>query len=151
MTTLSPQSLELAETELQNAIREGDVASLDELLDQNVIFVGPDGAEVDKEADLAAHRSGDMRFESVTELARATRQFGTAGTTRVRLHLVGTTKGAPFDATLVYTRTWQWAEARWRVVQAQGAVVPAHPQLAGRVPIPSVLVERAPTNRGASR
>jgi ketosteroid isomerase-like protein len=123
MNSSKPQTLDQAEDRLQQALREGDVTALDLLLDESVVFVGPDGHEVGKNEDLEAHRLGTLRFNEVNELHRATREFDTAGITRVTLHLVGEAGGRPLDANLVYTRTWILDDDSWRVVQAQGAVV----------------------------
>ena len=124
MTTASPQSLELAESALQEAVRNGDVEALDGLLHPSVVFVGPDGVEVDKNADIAAHRNGVLILSEVRELSRSSSQFDSAGYTRVRLHLVGTSNGNPIDADFAYTRTWRFDGNRWQVVQAQGVAVP---------------------------
>ena len=46
-----------AERALQAAMRASDVEELDRLLHPDLLAVGPDGALIDKAADLAAHRS----------------------------------------------------------------------------------------------
>lgn len=117
--------LEFAEDRLQQALRDSDVVTLDQLLDPDVVFVGPDGLEVDKQADLDSHRSGFLQLTQVTELRRSTRQFDNAGTTRVTLHLQGTIGGEPLDANLIYTRTWHFSNGTWQVMQAQGAIASA--------------------------
>jgi hypothetical protein len=60
------------------------------------------------------------------------RSASTAGSTRVRLHLVGTANGGAFDSDFVYTRMWRFEGTRWRVVLAQGVAVPPRPGLTYR-------------------
>src|SRR5688572_1308082 len=54
------RSSEIAEleAELRRAQLDGDVAALDRLISDNLLFAGPDGALATKQQDLEAHRSG---------------------------------------------------------------------------------------------
>jgi len=124
MIEVETAALHEAESRLQGAIRTHDVEALDALLHQEVRFVGPDGLAVDKATDLAAHRSGFLSFDEVTELQRDLQVFGDVGVTRVTLRLVGEAGGQPLDAELAYTRTWQRRADSWIVVAAHGSVVP---------------------------
>jgi ketosteroid isomerase-like protein len=119
-----PETLDAAETRLQHAQRTGDVDALDALLHTDAVYVGPDGSETTREADLEAHRSGILRLTGTEELSRSVTEFGDAGISRVRVHLVGEAGGQALDAVLVYTRTWVRADGEWQVVQAHGVVAP---------------------------
>ena len=48
---------------------------------------------------------GSFAFSKVSELRREVQVIGQVGLTLVRLHLVGSARGAPRDAVLAYTRT----------------------------------------------
>lgn len=115
-------SLHEAESAFQVAFRTGDVVALEELLHPDVRYVGPDGIPVDRAADLAARRSGVLVLDEVVELDREVQVFGPVGVSRVLLHLVGSVSDQPIDATLIYTRTWQWVEGRWIVVAAHASL-----------------------------
>lgn len=123
VATSTDETLSAAESRLQDALRAGDVTALAALLHSDVVFVGPDGAEVGKEADLEAHRSGALRLREVIEINRSVTDLGDVGLTRVRLHLRGEAWGSRLDAVMAYTRTWVREEGAWRVLQAQGVVV----------------------------
>ncbi len=112
----------MAEDALQNALRRGDVDTLDSLLDAAVVFVGPDGSESTKDEDLLAHRTGALRLDEITELARSTRQLGDTGITRVALRVRGLANGEALSADLIYTRTWRFDDDAWRVIQAHCSV-----------------------------
>lgn len=118
-------SLTEAESELQHAQLAGDVAALESLLHPDVVFVAPDGAEFTKSQDLESHSSGQLRLTRLEQLQSVARQFGSAGITRTRVSIAGFAGGEPFDAVMVYTRTWLFHDGRWQVIQAQGAGIPS--------------------------
>jgi len=118
------ESLDLAETELQRVVRERDTDRLAELLHDEVRFTGPDGSVIDKETDLASHRTGDLEITKLDEVARETQLFGDTGITRVVIDLAGRAGDQSVSARLAYTRTWRLGEDGWQVVAAHGAAIP---------------------------
>ncbi|MFC3502905.1 nuclear transport factor 2 family protein [Micromonospora krabiensis] len=108
-----------AERRLQAAQRAGDVAALDDLLDEHLIAVGPDGGRYTKEDDLAAHRSGASVVEELVEDGLELIVEGTTGVTFFVGRVSGRFDGAPFAARLRYTRTWVYDDTRgWRILAA---------------------------------
>jgi ketosteroid isomerase-like protein len=117
-------ALRAAERSLQDALVAADVPAIDALLDDRVRFLGPDGITIGKLADLAAHRSGELRFDSLTELAHETDILDGIGITRVVVRFSGRAAGTRLDGvTMAYTRVWSKENGVWRVVAAQGALV----------------------------
>lgn len=114
-------SLDAAETAFQHALLTNDVAALDEMLHDQVRFIGPDGVTINKQQDMDAHRRGDLVFSTVDELERDTQVIDGVGITRAALHLVATAAGDPVDVTLAYTRTWLPTPAGWLIVAAHGS------------------------------
>ncbi|MFI7606398.1 nuclear transport factor 2 family protein [Micromonospora sp. NPDC049366] len=108
-----------AERRLQAAQRAGDVAALDDLLDENLIAVGPDGGRYTKQDDLAAHRSGASVIEELVEDGLELIVEGSTGVTFFVGRVSGRFDGSPFAARLRYTRTWVYDDARgWRILAA---------------------------------
>ncbi|MBZ2194775.1 DUF4440 domain-containing protein [Occultella gossypii] len=126
-TALAAGSLAAAETELQRAQLAGDVIALGSLLHADVVYVGPDGAEYGKAQDLESHSSGQLRLSTLEQLESVARQFDSTGITRTRVRIAGHVDGQPFEAEMVYTRTWLVEGGGWRVIQAQGASVAREP------------------------
>ncbi|GAA2136433.1 nuclear transport factor 2 family protein [Glycomyces algeriensis] len=124
MAEPAENSLAAAEAELQRAQLAGDVVALEALLHPDVVYVAPDGAEFGKAQDLESHASGQLRLTSLEQIQSTARQFGPTGATRARLRLAGLAGGEPFEAEMVYTRTWLFDHGRWQVVQAHGASLP---------------------------
>lgn len=116
-----------AEQRLQAAVRTGDVEALDLLLDDRVVYTGPDGSSVTKQQDLAAHRSRALAVEVLEQQDLQVTVVGATGVTRVLAALRGTAGGSPFAARLRYTRTWVHADGAWRVLAAHASAVPDTP------------------------
>ncbi|MEE4545673.1 nuclear transport factor 2 family protein [Streptomyces sp. V4-01] len=107
-----------AERALQTAMRAGDVAALDLLLDDRVVYTGPDGRSQTKHEDLEAHRSRTLVVDVLDQEDLHVTVAGSTGITRPLLALQGTAAGQPFAARLRYTRTWVHADGVWRVLAA---------------------------------
>ncbi|WP_235032689.1 nuclear transport factor 2 family protein [Actinacidiphila yanglinensis] len=113
-----------AEQRLQAAVRAGDAQELDRLLDDRVIYTGPDGSTMTKEEDLGAHRSRALAVEVFDQQDLHVTVVDSTGITRVLARLEGTAGGHPFKARLRYTRTWIHADGSWRVLAAHASAVP---------------------------
>ena len=113
-----------AEQRLQDAVRSGDAEALGLLLDDRVVYTGPDGSTVTKEEDLEAHRSRILTVDVLDQQELHVTVVGATGITRVLAALEGTAAGQPFKARLRYTRTWIHADGTWRVLAAHASAVP---------------------------
>lgn len=117
-------ALHEAEQRLQAAVRSGDAPALDLLLDDRVLYTGPDGSTMTKQQDLAAHRSGTLAVEVFDQEDLHVTVVDSTGITRVLAGLEGTAGGHPFKARFCYTRTWIHADGTWRVLAAHASAVP---------------------------
>ncbi|MEV4691430.1 nuclear transport factor 2 family protein [Micromonospora echinospora] len=111
--------LRAAERRLQRAQLSSDVAALDRLIDDRLVFTGPDGRLYSKQDDLHAHRSGQQTMTRVDEEDLAALVVGGTGVTWFLGTLEGTMGGEPFLARVRYTRTWVLDEdEEWRLLAA---------------------------------
>ncbi|BBH68715.1 hypothetical protein ACTI_54000 [Actinoplanes sp. OR16] len=108
----------VAEQQLKDAQRGGDLAELDRLLDDRLIAIGPDGGRYTKQDDLGAYRSGSSVIESLTEESLDHLIAGTTGVTFFVGTVSGTFGGTPMTARMRYTRTWAYTEDGWRILAA---------------------------------
>jgi ketosteroid isomerase-like protein len=117
--------LRAAERRLQAAQLAGDIATLDQLLDDRLIFTfGPDGKCYTKQDDLHVHRSRQQVLTKVIEEDLTVLVEGRTGITWFLGTLEGTFTGTPFAARLRYTRTWIHNDDHgWRVVAAHASPV----------------------------
>ena len=114
-----PEIVEL-EARLRAAQLAADVAALDALIAEDLLFVGPDGRLATKSQDLEAHATGVVRFrEHVPEELRV-RRVGAGGrvaVTSLRARLAVEIAGVLDRGTYHYTRVWALdAAGNWRVV-----------------------------------
>jgi ketosteroid isomerase-like protein len=118
------QEIRDAEAKLVEAMKASDVATLDHLLDERLVFVGPDGALYRKEDDLARHRTGAQRITQLEVEQMTIVPHGSTAVAVVDTRLAGSIHGAAFAGRYRYLRVWQRAGAGWVVIAGQ---VTAHP------------------------
>lgn len=114
------------ETRIRAAQLGGDVRALDALLSDDLLFTGPDGSIGTKEQDLAAHRSGNVRFiEHIPTELRLQRIGENVAIAALRATLTVDVGGTVVRGDYRYTRVWARADsAEWRV--AGGHVSAVH-------------------------
>ena len=107
-----------AESELRTAQLRADVAVLDRLISDDLLFTGPDGEVGTKEQDLDAHRTGVVRFrEHEPEELRVRRVGRNVAVTALRTRLAVEIGGVVLRGTYRYTRVWAREKGgEWRVV-----------------------------------
>ena len=120
------ETLGACEDALRAAQLAGDVPALERLLDDALLFTGPDGQVYGKADDLEAHRLGWVRIGRLVPSEERVRELGAVAVVSVRMDMAGSWKGEAFEGPFRYTRVWRRAEDGWRVVAGHGsAVLPA--------------------------
>ncbi|WP_432981103.1 nuclear transport factor 2 family protein [Dactylosporangium sp. CA-233914] len=122
--TEAEAALLAAERRLQAAQLASDVGALDELIDERLIFTGPDGKLYRKQDDLHVHRTGYQVMTRVDEEVVELLVTGDLGVTWFLGTLEGTFGGERFAWRMRYTRTWHHDPTRgWRLVAAHGSAM----------------------------
>jgi ketosteroid isomerase-like protein len=132
LTALDDPPIAAAERALRTAQLTADVAALDALLSDELLFTGPDGQLSTKAADLAAHRTGAVRFRTHEVAALRVRRVG-HDVALVAMHakLGVEVHGALHTGWFRYTRVWGREDGHnWRVVGGHVAAAPAPPEVA---------------------
>ena len=113
-----------AERALQAAQLVSDVEALDRLLDERLIFTGPDGSHYRKADDLRLHGTGAQAMTAVEQEELTVLAVGRTGVTWFLGTVAGTMDGTPFAARVRYTRTWVHDDEHgWRVIAAHVSAV----------------------------
>ena len=114
------------EAELRAAQLGADVAALDRLLADELLFAGPDGQLGTKAQDLEAHGSGIVKFRAHDpEELRVRRIGGDVAIASLRTRLAVELGGRVVRGTYRYTRVWAREDGRrWRVVGGQVSEIP---------------------------
>ena len=108
--------IEIAEQTLRSAMLASDVEALNELIDDDLLFIGPDGSVLSKEDDLGFHRSGEQRITALDFQDQHIRAKGTVASVSVLAFVSGVFKGQAFEGRFRYLRVWHLTSAGWRVV-----------------------------------
>ena len=106
------------EARLRAAQLGADVAALNELISDDLLFTGPDGQLGTKAQDLEAYRSGTVKFLAhVPEELRIRRVGANAALAALRTQLTVDVTGNISRGLYRYTRLWAREAAHpWRVV-----------------------------------
>ena len=120
----SSAALRAAEDALRAAQLAGDAAALDRLVDDALVFTGPDGLVYGKADDLSAHREGWVRIARLEPSEERVQRLGSVAVVSVRMEMAGAFRGEAFAGSYRYTRVWCEREDGWRVVAGHvGAVL----------------------------
>ena len=105
------------EARLYTAMLASDMAELDALLADDLLFAGPTGELATKAMDLELHRTGSTKFHELTpkelEVRVWSEQFALAS---ARIFLRGTFLGEAFAGNHRYTRIWRKGPQGWQIV-----------------------------------
>ena len=119
----SDASLRACEAALRRAQLASDVRELDRLVDDSLVFTGPNGAVYGKKDDLDAHRSGLLRIARLEPSEERIQSFGQIAVVSVRMEMSGTFDGAAFSGPFRYTRVWRASADGWRIVAGHVSAV----------------------------
>ena len=114
------------EARIRVAQLAADVAELDRLIANELLFTGPDGRLGSKAEDLAAHGSGAVRFrEHEPEELRVLHAGADVAIAALRARLTVDVGGTLVRGTYRYTRVWaRESDGSWRVVAGHVSAVP---------------------------
>jgi ketosteroid isomerase-like protein len=112
------------EEDLRRAQLSGDVAALDRLLDDLLVFTTIEGTIASKSDDLALHRSGQLRITRMDPVDRRLQHLGDTSVVSVLMNAEAVINGAPVASVLRYTRVWHKRADGWRVIAGHMSVVP---------------------------
>lgn len=105
------------ESRLRRAQLDADVAALDVLIADALLFTGPDGELATKAQDLDAHASGVVRFRAHEPLELRVHRVGDdVALTALRARLALDVAGTRHEGVFRYTRVWARTGDAWRVV-----------------------------------
>jgi ketosteroid isomerase-like protein len=122
-TDPSGDALRTSEAALRRAQLASDVAALDRLVDDALVFTGPGGAIHGKADDLDAHRHGTVRITRLEPSEEHVQRFGSIAVVSVRMEMAGTFKGEAFAGPFRYTRVWCERPDGWRIVAGHVSAV----------------------------
>ena len=120
---MNASHIEECEDRLRRAQLSSDVAALERLLDDALVFTALDGSVVGKSDDLALHRSGRLRISKMQPSDFRVLYFGTFAVVSVEMDAEALFDGAHSSGRLRYTRVWIQRLDGWRVVAGHMSAV----------------------------
>lgn len=105
--------------ELYAALGRNDVAALDQVYADDYTFVNESGILTTKAPRLAAIKSGELKYESVSFEDAKIRLYGNTAVATYRVNLKAQFKGEEITGPIQVTVTLVKMKGRWQVVAAQ--------------------------------
>ncbi|MGE7946017.1 nuclear transport factor 2 family protein [Lysinibacillus sp. NPDC093688] len=112
------------EERLRQAMLNGDVKALEELIDDNLIFVNHFGQILTKEADIEAYRSEILSFTTIDFLDQKIILLENSAVTVTRAALKGTFGTESIEDEMCYSRVWKSNGKRLIIVSGHCSSVP---------------------------
>ncbi len=104
------------EEDLRQAMLASDVKKLDELIDDSLVFIGPDGSVASKQMDLDAHRSKIQKIQELNPTEQVINDFGSFVVVTVKMAISGTFGDFDISGMYRYLRVWENMNGNWRVI-----------------------------------
>jgi len=108
-----------AEKEWAAAVAAHDYATLEKVLDPELIYAHSTGVIETKEEYLAKLRKGTQRYDGIEHEKTTVREHGDAAVAHSIVRMHGATKGEPFDNRLMMIHTWIKKDGVWRLAAHQ--------------------------------
>jgi uncharacterized protein (TIGR02246 family) len=105
--------------ELYAALGRNDAAALDRIYSDDYTFINESGEFTTKAPRLAAIKSGEMKYESLSFEDMNVRLYGNTAVATYRATVKARSKGQDVGGTLRVTVTLVKTKGRWQVVAAQ--------------------------------
>jgi ketosteroid isomerase-like protein len=117
------QALRKLIDELAVAVGRNDVAALDRIYADGFTFVSDSGAILTKAQRLAALKSGELKYESVSFDEVNVRLYGDTAVATFRATSKGQSNGQNFSGPFRVTTTFVKMKGRWQEVSAQSTPI----------------------------
>ncbi|NHC35339.1 nuclear transport factor 2 family protein [Scytonema millei] len=113
-----------AEEKLRLAMLHSDVKALDELLSPRLLFTNHLGHLVGKEEDLAGHKSGALKLNSLSASEQQILLTGDVAIVSVKMQLSGSYNDTPTNGIFRFTRVWsQSQDGTWQIIAGHSGIV----------------------------
>lgn len=112
------------EERLRLAMLHSDLDELNELLDEALLFVGPDTRLYTKADDLESHRTGALSLNAMTHGPLTIEATAESAVVTVVSTLEGISQGQPFAGEFRYIRFWRRLVDQWKIVGGSACMLP---------------------------
>jgi ketosteroid isomerase-like protein len=118
------EQIEDAEERLMSAVKNRDVATLEEMLHEQIQFIDSHGKVTSQSQLLNIYRSGNLFVKSIDVCDQQVSLTGDTAVVIVIEKVKGTCGGRPFEGRYLYMRVWKRKDSSWKVFAASCSAVP---------------------------
>jgi len=118
------EELRQAETGWAAAVQKGDVAALQQILGDRLIYTHSTGVVEDKKEYLERLRKGAQKYELIEHASMNIRAYGNSGVVASRVRMKGRSNERLFDDQLLMLHVWVKQGGRWQLVAHQTTKLP---------------------------
>jgi hypothetical protein len=118
--TLNDQKVLAVEEQLRQAMKNSDVAILDQLLHEDLLFVLPSGQVITKQMDLDTHQSGNLIIQEITSSIDTIKHIEENVIVTLTSNLKGQMLEQSFEANFRYLRVWKMFNGQFKVIAGSG-------------------------------
>jgi ketosteroid isomerase-like protein len=117
------EQIKECESKLLNALKNGDINLLDELLHDELLFNIPTGQTISKAMDIENYRSGVMTVYDLSPSNQTISIIDDIATVVVSIHLNAKYADQMIDGNFRYLRVWKLFGNSWKVIAGSGCQI----------------------------
>lgn len=117
------QQIKLLEDKLIEAMKASDVATLDALISDELIFTGHYGDLFSKEADINAHREGNITIYDIVVSEQQIKAYDDVVIVSVKKEISGSFFGDTEVGLYRFTRVWKLFGGEWKIIAAHSTQI----------------------------
>lgn len=111
------------EEELRHAMCNSDLAKLEQLLSDDLVFTTHTGAVIGKQDDLTSHKNRDFSFTQIKLSEQKIIPLSTTAVVTTQAFIEGEYKGNPSSGHFRFTRVWDKQSGQWQVIAGHASLV----------------------------
>lgn len=118
------EELRQAEKDWAAAVQKNDLAELERVLGERLIYNHSTGVVEDKQQYLDRLRKGLQKYELIEQASMEVRAYGDTGVVSARVRMKGRSDQRLFDDRLIMLHVWVKRGGRWQLVAHQTTKLP---------------------------
>lgn len=111
------------EEELRLTMLNGDAEKLDELVDDSLTFVIPNGMIITKSMDLAGYKNKIQKISQIKQSEQGIKIHDNFAVVTVKADIVGTYNGVSMSGLYRFLRIWAKIKNSWRIVAGSSSIM----------------------------
>jgi ketosteroid isomerase-like protein len=104
------------ENKLLEAMKKSDVAVLDQLLHEDLLFIHSTGEVISKQMDLETHQSGNLILQEIISSIDSIKLFDENFVVTLTSRITGKMSGQNFEGKFRYLRVWKMFNGQLKVI-----------------------------------